>query len=45
MPDELKVDNNADEDYDDPFTMRMKEVGIDWNKLQDGAELMLDHER
>lgn len=22
--------------------MRMKEIGIDWNKLQDGAEVELD---
>lgn len=31
--------------WDDPFTMKMKEIGIDWNKLQDGAEIEFDHER
>lgn len=38
LPDEQK-------EYDDPFTMKMKEIGIDWNKLQDGAELEFDRER
>lgn len=31
--------------YDDPFTMRMKEIGVDWNKLQDGAEIEIDIDR
>ena len=37
MPDEKKAgnenNNDAFDDYDDPFTMKMKEIGIDWNKL------------
>jgi len=37
MPDENKAENdgknNKFDDYDDPFTMKMKEIGIDWNKL------------
>lgn len=37
MPDENKAENDGNnnkfDDYDDPFTMKMKEIGIDWNKL------------
>lgn len=49
MPDENKAENDGNnnkfDDYDDPFTMKMKEIGIDWNKLQDGIELDFDQER
>lgn len=37
--------SNKQNEWDDPFSMKMKEIGIDWNKLQDGAELEFDRDR
>ena len=42
MPDENKMNNETNQEYNDPFTLRMKEIGIDWGKLEDGTELNFD---
>lgn len=32
-------------DLDDPFTQKMKEIGIDWNELEDGQVVEFDKNR
>lgn len=45
MPDQDQAASAGNQQNTDNFTLKMKELGIDWNKLEDGAEIDLDQER
>lgn len=32
-------------EFDDPFTLKLKELGIDWGALEEGAAIEIDRDR